>query len=222
MSKDRYVNEQKIRDLANHELTLLTSGIGFAMYRLGKPKDSNLSVRLIFTSAPFAEQITLSGDIHPGPGVHGCVSDMGKGIGWFGSPKSVAYLCSKFLPAVWVPEAALDCLKDQAQQIRDDVSPDDDPDEKAETARRLELLDEAIENACDDGSEDDVCRSCEAYGEFYSEVFGDGPDDDGFTYAIDDGEWLVAIQRRFAECYQAQLAAAAPAQTAPLDATASV
>ena len=220
MSDGRYVHAGKAEALKNHELKLLTSGVGFAMCRLGLPNTGDLAVRITFTSAPFAEQITLSGDIHPGPSSHGCVSNMGYGIDWFGGRKSTHYLCEKFLQTVWVPEYARDILTDKLTQLRGDDLASLDATERREQKRNIRILEDSIE-AFGDDDEGDVCRSADAFSEFYSDSLKEEYEGEGFTYSIRDGSWLVAIQRRFAECYQAQLAAATPAPTAPLDATAS-
>ncbi len=202
---DRY--ESKLHLFKDHVLTTLLEAPGMKVFRLGKPNDSDMFVRLIFTGDQLSEQIVLSGDACIGPTQHGLVSNIGYGLNWFAWKKGANYLCEKFLRTTWCPDYALECLKDSAAQIRlDEVDEDHDVGERAKNAKRLEQLDEAIESAGSDDF-DDVTRTSETYWEFYSDVFGDYPEDDGIAYDTDDAATLVAIQWRFAECYQAMIAA---------------
>ncbi len=208
---DRY--ESKLHLFKDHVLTTQLEAPGVKVFRLGKPDSSDMFVRLIFTNAPLSEQIVLSGDACIGPTQHGLVSTGGYGLDWFGRKKGANYLCEKFLRQTWCPDYALECLKDHAERIRAEESNGLSKKEIKDNARRLERLDEAVENAGSDDF-DDVIRTSEAYSEFYSDVFDDMPESDGHAYDTDEAATLVAIQWRFAECYQALIAAEKAASVA--------
>jgi hypothetical protein len=156
------------------------------------------STRILISRHPLPEQIIITGDLCPGD--NGILSDFGYGLGWFGSRKSEEYLSEKFLRREWVPEAALRALR-YALQEEIDSSERDDSDIRAARIDKLNYELDGIGDA--PTGESAITRSHEAFYEFWVEVFGDSPEDQGFDYNPRDAGWLCAIQQRFCECYQA-------------------
>lgn len=184
------------RQLRDYALFLEAEGPGFKAFRLGPASGSRMgAVSLIFTEAPLAKRIIITGDLCPSH--NGIIGDAGYGIGWFGSKKSGDYLCEKFLRRVFVPERAFDALLDHALDI---FQPDGTIDEDAQD--RFTLLDHALADAEDDPrGEDAPTRSSEAFYEMWCEAFGDGPEDLGWDYPPSEAALLCAIQRKFVELW---------------------
>jgi hypothetical protein len=184
-----YVTEQMRKSLENHVLELIQYGAVTAYY-LKDPAHGRMMSTLV-TFSP--EGITISGDLTPNRS--GLVSAYGYGIGWFGSDKSEGYLCEKFLDKQYVHEAAQDELRDADSHWRqiDGALP------TAEEKEQLERLDEIIE-ALDEHDAEWLISELEDAGY----VVDDGPP--GYTYEPHEAGWLCAIQQRFAELYQAEIA----------------
>ena len=195
-----YVTEEMRRSMADKVLTVVTEYEAMVVYRLGPADGSWLeSTRILITRHPLPEQIIITGDLCPGD--NGILSDFGYGLGWFGSRKSEGYLCEKFLRREWVPATALRALKYALEQEEQDAT---DPTEPSSVATaRATALKEAIDDIGDDPmGESTLTRHHEAFYEFWIDVFGNSPEDEGFDYNPRDAGWLCAIQQRFAECYQ--------------------
>lgn len=178
------------------------------IFLLRKPEGGAMEgVDIAFLGGPgLGERIIITGDLCPL--LHGCVSNIGYGIGWFAGRKSDAYLCEKFLRKVWVPEQALAALKDRlAEEEREERELGDDPvraQERINAMARIQKLTEAIEEIGGDPS--DACaptRSAEAFCDLWVDIYGDTPEDIGFGYAPRDAALLVAIQEAFARLYEA-------------------
>lgn len=217
-----YVTEEMRRSMADKVFSVVAEYEGMVVYRLGPADGSWMeSTRILISREPLAEQIIITGDLCPG--ANGILSNFGYGVRWFGRKQSEEYLCSKFLRREWVPAAALRALKYDLEQEkqhakdlhepasiakqpsewetrRDILCP---PYEPRKTQTRIEALTEAIDDVGDEpNGEPAVTRSHEAFHEFWIEVFGDSPEDQGFDYNPRDAGWLCAIQQRFVECYR--------------------
>lgn len=185
-----YVTDQMRKALANHRLELVQEGPVTAYY-LKDPTEGRMMSTLVLFSP---EGIVLQGDLTPER--NGTVSCYGYGIGWFGSPKSEDYLCEKFLEKRFVQEAAITELKDPDSYWRDLSGI-----ETGEWYRRIERLDEIIDDLESDGHEAEwLIGELEDAGC----VVDDWPP--GWTYEPREAGWLCAIQQRFAELYQEELA----------------
>lgn len=184
--------------MANKVLSVVVEYPGVVIYRLGPADGSWMeSTRILITRHPLPEQIIVTGDLCPGD--NGILSDFGYGLGWFGSRKSECYLCEKFLRREWVPGLAKEALCQALHDARDEHG--DEPPE--EQAKRIDAIEDAIMASDDPRGECAPTRSSEAFYEFWVDVFGTSPEDEGFDYNPRDAGWLCAIQQRFAECYQA-------------------
>jgi len=218
-----YVTEDMRRSMADKVLSIVAEYEGIVIYSLGPADGSWMeSTRILISRHPLPEQIIITGDLCPG--ANGVLSDFGYGLGWFRSRKSEEYLCEKFLRREWVPDAALRALKYALEQEEQDAKNTQEPAPiaaqpsewqtrldilcppyaPAQARTRIEVLKEAIDDIGDElTSELSVARTSEAFYEFWIDVFGDSPEDQGFDYNPRDAGWLCAIQQRFAECYQA-------------------
>lgn len=193
-----YVTEDMRRAMADKVLSVVVEYPGMVIYRLGPADGSRMdSTRILISREPLAEQIIITGDLCPG--ANGILSNFGYGVRWFGRKQSEEYLCSKFLRREWVPERAKEALCHALHDARDGQT--DEPTE--EQAKRLDAIEDAIIASDDPYGECAPTRTSEAFCEFWIEVFGDSPEDQGMDYNPRDAGWLCAIQQRFAECYQA-------------------
>lgn len=185
-----YVTDAMRKALASHRLEVVQEGAVTAYYLKDPTEGRMMSTLLLFTP----EGIVLQGDLTPER--NGTVSCYGYGIGWFGSPKSEDYLCEKFLEQKFVQQAAIAELEDPASCWRDPSGI-----ETGEWYRRLERLDEIIDDLEADGHDAEwLIEELEDAGY----VVDDGPP--GITYDPREAGWLCAIQQRFAELYQGELA----------------
>jgi len=186
------------RSMADKVLSVVAEYEGMVVYRLGQADGSRMeSTRILISREPLAEQIIVTGDLCPGD--NGVMSDFGYGLGWFGSRKSEGYLCEKFLRREWVPERAKEALFRALHDARDELG--DEPTE--EHANRVDAIEHAIMASDDPRGECAPTRTGEAFYEFWTDTFGDSPEEQGFDYSLRTAGWLCAIQQRFAECYQA-------------------
>lgn len=218
-----YVTEDMRRSMADKVLSIVAEHPGMIAFRLGPADGSWMeSTRIFIARHPLPEQIIITGDLCPGD--NGVMSDVGYGLEWFGTRKSECYLCEKFLRREWVPATALRALKYALEQEEQDAKDSHEPApiaaqpsewqirrdilcppyEPAKARTRIEVLKEAIDDIGDEATgEASVVRSHEAFYEFWIDVFGNSPEDEGMDYNPRDAGWLCAIQQRFAECYQA-------------------
>lgn len=191
-----YVQDHMRQTLAGYVLSCTATCRFFAAYRLGPDANTGMGVvRILFTSAPLAEQIIITGDLHPGNG-NGILSNGGYGIGWFGSRKSEHYLCEKFLRTEFVPAKAREALLN----VVTDYANDDLELDHGEVDELTQALAASIDP--DNGDPSNPVRSHEAFYEWWTEFFEDTPEDRGFDYHPDTAGWLCAIQQRFVELYQ--------------------
>lgn len=173
---------QKFQEIANrtfadHILTVELDTPEYKAYMLrAKPGERINGVLLLFCP----EGIVITGD--HSPDTCGCVTSRYHGLEWFCSSMDGEYLCGKFLPKVWVPEYAAQCLSEYAEES------DQNKEEMLDLARR-------------------IVREGMSMFDFYDEM-----KDIDYSYLTDGGstgytyDWvvrtkLVAIQRRFAELY---------------------
>lgn len=187
---ESYVTEQMRQALARHVLEKVQDGRVLAYYLKDPAQGRMMSTLILFTP----EGIVLMGDLTPNR--NGVISAYGYGVGWFGSDKSECYLCEKFLDKQYVHEAAAEELRDVDSHWRqiDGALP------TAEEKEQLERLDEIAE-ALDEHDAEWLIRELEDAGY----VVDDGPP--GYTYEPHEAGWLCALQQRFAELYQAEVAA---------------
>lgn len=204
MSRGRYEPTEYMREeAAKCQLSIVHQVPGVTVYRLGLPNTGIGSTKIIITSSPLAEQIILTGDLHPGDG-HGLVSSPGYGIDWWSRPKDAEYLSVKFgLPTVYVREYAIDAIRDDLEMEQEGFDADGDD----ATAKRIQAIKAALQAVEDAdkgvwGEEEDPTRSAEAFYDWYCDTFGTCPDGEGWGYSPRDVGWLVAIQHRFAECWR--------------------
>ena len=184
-----YVTELMRKALENHVLELVQDGAVTAYYLKDPAQGRMMSTMILFTP----EGIVLLGDLTPN--CNGVISSYGYGVDWFAKPLSEGYLCSKFLAEEYVPGAAQEDLRDPNSHWREVEGPFPTVEEKS----RLERLDEIAEEL-DEHDAEWLCRELEDAGY----VIDDGPP--GFTYNPHEAGWLCAIQQRFAELYQAEIA----------------
>ncbi len=176
-----YVKDNMRRDLAGHELKLVSRTEDVTAFYLKAPGTRMMSTLLLFTP----EGIVLQGDLTPER--KGSLSDLGYGPGWFAGKLSEGYLCEKFLEHKWVPERAAEELRDPDGQYLSD---------RSDNIRRDVLL---IADSIGDGD-----LGVEALHEDLTVLgfdMGDGPP--GITWDPSEAGWLCAIQQRFAELYVA-------------------
>lgn len=184
-----YVTEQMRKALENRVLELVQYGDVTAYYLKDPAQGRMMSTMLLFTP----EGIVLMGDLTPNR--NGVISSYGYSQDWFGKPLSEGYLCSKFLAEEYVPGAAQEDLRDPNSHWREIEGALPTEEEKS----RLERLDEIAEEL-DEHDAEWLCRELEDAGY----VIDDGPP--GWTYSPHEAGWLCAIQQRFAELYQSELA----------------
>jgi hypothetical protein len=194
-----YVTEDMRRAMADKVLSVVAEYEGVVIYRLG-PSDGSWmeSTRIMISREPLAEQIIITGDLCPG--ANGILSNFGYGVRWFGRKQSEEYLCSKFLRREWVPERAKDTLYEALRETMDTDVESEGADEDAN--RRLDLIEDAIIASDDPRGECAPTRTSEAFYEFWTNTFGDAPENEGMDYNPRDAGWLCAIQQRFAKCYR--------------------
>lgn len=217
-----YITEEMRRVMASKVLSVVAEYPGMIAYRLGHGDGSWMeSTRILITRQPLPEQIIVTGDLCPGD--NGVMSDFGYGLGWFGSRKSEGYLCEKFLRREFVPAAALRALKHALEQEEQDAKDSHEPApiaaqpsewqirrdilcppyEPAKARTRIDALKEAVDDIGDEPTgAASVVRNHDAFYEFWGDVFGGSPEDEGFDYNPRAAGWLCAIQQRFAECYR--------------------
>ncbi len=174
-----YVAENMRRDLAGHELILVSRTKEVTAFYLKAPGTRMMSTLLLFTP----EGIVLQGDLTPER--KGSLSDLGYGPGWFSGKLSEGYLCEKFLEHKWVPERAAEELRDpdgewlcdQPKKVRDRV---------------LEIAEEI------DGGDMQPGMVAEELQYLDFDLVDGVP---GYTWEPGEAGWLCAIQQRFAELY---------------------
>jgi hypothetical protein len=196
-------------ETARCSLTLLHAGGPVTVYRLGQPHTGIGATRLVFIADPHVEQIILTGDRHPGDG-HGLVSCAGYGLSWWVSRLSPGYLCEKFLRQQYVRAFAIEAIEDDLREHLEE--PDD---EHGKTSGRALKMRDALQEAkeSEDGWVADPFRSAESFTDLYCDIWGECPYDLGYGYDPTAAGWLVAIQRRFAECYRSMIVAGAEVST---------
>lgn len=96
------------RELASHQLEPLPVHGSVTGYYLRPPDGGRMQSTLILF-AP--EGIVIMGDLCPN--LHGAISCMGYGVGWFSGKLSDSYLCEKFLRQTWISELAKEGLTDR-------------------------------------------------------------------------------------------------------------
>ena len=175
-----YVAESMRRDLAGHELILISRTQQITAFYLKAPGTRTMSTLLLFTP----EGIVLQGDLTPER--QGSLSDYGYGPGWFSGKLSEGYLCGKFLQEKWVPERAAEELRDpdgewlcdQSKKVRDRV---------------LEIAEEI------DGGDMQPGMVAEELQYLDFDLDEGVP---GYTWNPSEAGRLCAIQQRFAELYE--------------------
>lgn len=164
------------------------------VFRMAEPGTRMMSVDLIFA----ANRIFISGDLRV-TGDRGVVSDLGYGLAWFAGLNGEDYLAEKFLRKRYVPELAVEGLKDLAERyFADRFLEDEEPTDEAKWKKLR--IDEEVER----GTSGACCSQTELY-EFFQELNLDTSDGvPGFGYDPAEVGWLAAIQQRFAELYAAE------------------
>jgi hypothetical protein len=169
-----------LHEMLEHELTVIVDAEKVECYRCGKPDTGIYAFYVTFTPAG----ICIQGDITPER--HGSVSAGGYGVDWFSGHLSPGYLCEKFLTPKFTATVAEQELRDPANLLRDDATPE-----------QLRALDEAADGLCDYGDNG---------GAWLHEQLSDAGftvDEDvpGWGYRPQEADILVAIQCKFAELY---------------------
>ena len=168
-----YVKGHMREALANHVLEVLCDAERVKAFRMRRPEGGSfylVDIVFIPTGIGIAGDITLDHN--------GAWSREAKDLAWFRTEHSEDYLCSKFLPKVWVPEIC-------AQVIREWAS-------DADCEHREALYE--IAKGIIDGELD---RS-DAYRDLSEIGYGDDGIP-GYDYDPGDAGWLCAIQQRFRE-----------------------
>lgn len=212
-----YVQPHMAAGLQDHVLTqafaVSTDRVKLWVFRLRPPDGSRLmGCEVMFTS----EGIVILGDLTPTR--RGVISDLGYGLGWFGSTKSEDYLCSKFLTAGWhqelvgpklderVADAERELAADIAAALAATVADEDpeEPDDHYVKNRDAWKKIRAFWNS-DETSQKELH-------EFASDLISDFWDEEiGHGYKPSDAGWLCAIQQRFAALHAKAPAPAAEA-----------
>jgi hypothetical protein len=140
--------KQSVRGLLDcmtkHELTVLCSEEAVTVCRLGIPNSNHLSVILTFLRGA----IGLTGDLRfESDGRQGVWSMPGYGIGWFASPLSSDYLCSKFLIASYDSELTAASLFSTYLEAKMDAAEELDPARRAAMRWRLWHFRDELEDA---------------------------------------------------------------------------
>lgn len=153
----------------------------FESYYLKQPNTGCYRTLIIFTPR---EGIVLTGDLmlieaSAGGGV---VSNCGYGKGWFASDLSEDYLCEKFFRTEWVPERAVDYIKDMLET-----------DEDLTACQKNSIRDALIDETCGDSTMFHI---------WWDETFSYSPESIGYGYNLASAGWLCAIQQRFRELYK--------------------
>lgn len=170
--------------LREHELREITKpDATVRAFYLAKPGERAQSTLIVFTP----EGIALMGDLTPNN--HGDVSAIGYGLDWFASNLSTDYLCSKFFAKTWIPQRAIDRVREMAAERLEEYE-----DPKKQEAL-LEIAHD-IDNH-DIGQDGLICALGDI--DIHDETYEIGMD-----YDPNKAGLLIAIQRRFAELWQAR------------------
>ena len=173
--------------LAEHKLVPLNVAEKVRAWYL-RPAEGGRMMSTLVMETP--EGIVICGDLCPrGRGV---VSNLGYGAAWFAGQLSPSYLCEKFLDKEWVPEIAADhMLTVLAQAVEDgDLSAEVCAEASAEVR---------------DAREDFAFTPDRAREIFDDAGLTDFTDYNWNVYNPNDARWLIAIQRRFAALYHAEV-----------------
>jgi len=184
-----YVTANMAEALKSHVLEEIPAGEKIRAFYLKEPGQGRMmSTLFLFTP----EGIVLMGDLVPDG--HGSISTYGYGVGWFSNGMSENYLCSKFIPKVWVRECAVEWLKEQIAQLERGES-DQDLDE-AERVARAKSFRELVE---DERALADYNSFHDALSEIDDYLVDDGAP--GVDYDPKTAGWLCALQQRFAAAF---------------------
>lgn len=178
------------QQLAAHGIEPVEMGAKVQAFYLKKPGERCMSTLLLFTP----EGIAIMGDLTPEN--YGTVCRERKSLGWFVGDLSPDYLCGKFLERKWTPEAAADALKDPKGPWLDygDINDDDPAAQQEKWEKVREIADEMVGHG--HGQE-------WLYDELTDLGFCIDDGLPGYDYLPGESHWLCAIQKRFAELYQA-------------------
>ncbi len=169
-------NARMLRDHALREITKPDSPV--RAFYLEQPGTRAQSTLIVFTP----EGIALMGDLTPTN--HGDVSALGYGLHWFTGNLGTDYLCSKFLEKSWVSERAVARLRDDAAEAEDDE-------------RKAGLNEIAADIDVGDIGQNEMMEAL-ADLDIHDETYEIGMDYDPGRAGL-----LIAIQRRFAELFDA-------------------
>ncbi len=170
--------------LAGHVLVPVDVSARVRAWYLRRPSEGRMMSTLVLETP---EGLVICGDLCPRD--RGVVSDLGYGAAWFAGQLSPDYLCSKFLRKEWVPEAAAEKLLDLiAEAVTEgDLSAEDAATHGAEVRNEHDLT-------------PDRAREI-----FENAGLREFTDYDWNEYDPNDTRWLIAIQRRFAALYHAEV-----------------
>ena len=188
-----YVTANMAEALKSHVLEEISAGEKIRAFYLKRPGEGRMmSTLFLFTP----EGIAIMGDLVPDG--HGSISTYGYGVGWFADILGEDYLCSKFLPKVWVREYAVEWLNDEAARLNQEAirRESDDRLEREEAMSLVKTYRDLIDNEA----------AMASYETFYSALAEINP------YLVDDGApgigydpraagWLCALQQRFATAF---------------------
>jgi hypothetical protein len=166
-----------LKELADHQLTVICDHEKVKCYRMGKPGTGIMSTYI--TSTPCG--IVLQGDFTPQR--NGSTSTRGYDLDWFAGASSTGYLAEKFLEQRFIKELAEAALKDASRWS--------DCDEEQQR-RIMEMADEIGDH--------DIDLMSWLYDEFVDMGF-DTESIPGYGYEPREIAALGAIQKTFSRLY---------------------